>query len=209
MIFPSQFSARARFVAGTAALSIALGCAPWLEASMLRHMFIQFPLLLLCGWLLSGPLAKPSWPRRLDEYGITGLTLLLFVSAYWMIPRALEMSLTSHIAQAGKVASLVLLGALLPGSLSRSPWVVQLFFLGNFGAMMAIAGIQYQNMPQRLCNAYLLDDQNLTGVALVMASILISILWCARLAPIISFQVSENANVASKAESRIDKVTRP
>jgi len=209
MIFPSQFSARGRFVASIVALSIALGCAPWLEASMLRHMCIQFPLLLLCGWLLPGSLAMQSCPRRLDEYGITGLTLLLFVSAYWMIPRALEMSLTSHVAQAGKVASLILLGALLPGSLKRSPWVVQLFFLGNFGAMMAIAGIQYQNMPQRLCNAYLLDDQNLTGVALVAASVLISILWCTHLAPIISFQVNGNPNAVPRAESRIDKVTRP
>ncbi|WP_295990212.1 hypothetical protein [Rugamonas sp.] len=210
MTLPPRLRARGRLAAAIAALAIALVCAPWLEASMLRHMFVQIPLLLGSGWLLSDTLAMRSRLRRIDEYGITGLTLLLFVSAYWMIPRALELSLTSAAAETGKVASLLLLGLVLPGSLNRGHWIVQLFFLGNFSAMMAIAGIQYQNLPQRLCNAYLLDDQNLTGIALVLASVLLSILWCVRLAPAISFQqIKEESHVLPGTESSLDHLTRP
>lgn len=166
-----------------AALAIAVGFRHWLEASMLRHMLLQLPLLGLSGWSLSGRAPRPAWIARFDAYGVSGLTALLFISAYWMIPRALELSLASPLSEAAKIISLFTLGYLLPASLARSPSIVQLFFLGNFGAMMAIAGMQYQEMPQRLCNAYRLDDQVLTGDALVAATILIAILWCARLAP--------------------------
>lgn len=166
-----------------AGIAVAVVFRHWLEASMLRHMLFQLPLLGLCGWSLSSRWPRPPWSARFDEYGVSGLTALLFISAYWMIPRALELSLTSPLSEAAKIISVLTLGYLLPASLERSPWTVQLFFLGNFGAMMAIAGMQYQEMPQRLCNAYRLDDQVLTGNALVAAAILISILWGARLAP--------------------------
>lgn len=168
---------------------IALGCLllaaaalprHWLEATMLRHMLLQLPLIAAAGWLIaarSRALRAAAW---CDEHGILGLTLLMFVSAYWMIPRTLELSITEPPYEAAKFLSLMLLGALLPGSLRRANRIIQLFFLGNFCAMMAIAGMQYQELPQRLCNAYLLDDQAWTGVGLVAASLLIAALWCWR-----------------------------
>jgi hypothetical protein len=170
------FSQPGRLLASIAALLVAAIFSSWLESSMARHMLVQLPLLVLAGWMASSllPPALSLAAARFDEYGITGLSALLFVSAYWMVPRALELSLTSPLFEAAKWSSLLLLGLILPGSLSRCPWVIQLFFLGNFSAMMAIAGIQYQNLPQRLCNAYLLDDQVITGMGLVAAAILIS-----------------------------------
>lgn len=172
-----------RLVLAASALLPALAFSRWLESSMAAHMLLQLPLLVLAGWLGAG-LAPARWSiARVDEYGITGLCMLLFVSACWMVPRALELSLASPPAEAAKFASLLLLGMVLPGSLKRSHWIVQLFFLGNFGAMTAIAGMQYQTMPQRLCNAYLLDDQNLAGMGLVAGAVLISVAWCVRIAP--------------------------
>ncbi|MCP2012793.1 hypothetical protein, partial [Duganella violaceipulchra] len=146
---------------------------------------------------------------RFDEYGIAGLTSLLFVSAYWMIPRALELSLTSPVSEAAKFGSLVLLGLILPGSIKRCPWVVQLFFLGNFGAMMAIAGMQYQSMPQRLCNAYLLEDQDITGLGLVVGAILISIAWFVQIAPALSPTLNTaESNDIPGTEHRLDNGSR-
>ena len=160
-----------------AALALAVGAAPWLQARMASHMLIQLPLLVLSGALASAVFRGRDYLAKVDSYGVTGLTALLFISAYWMIPRALELSLTSDWVAAAKCSSLWLLGWALPGSLRRAPWVVQTFYLGNFGAMMAIAGIQYQNLPQRLCNAYLLDDQDLTGIGLTVAAVLLSLVW--------------------------------
>jgi hypothetical protein len=184
----------------------------WLEASMLRHMLLQLPLLVAAGWLLGEALAK-RWPDRLgerariaafDQHGVTGLTALLFISAYWMIPRALELSITDPLIEAAKFISLTALGAILPGSLQRANWIVQLFYMGNLSWMTAIAGVQYQNMPQRLCNAYLLDDQIATGAALVCASIAIALLWGWRL-----HSKKETDHVAPEPESRIDHHAGP
>jgi len=59
--------------------------------------------------------------------------------------------------------------------------------------MMAIAGMLYQDMPQRLCNAYSLDDQVVTGVGLVVASIGIAAAWCVWQLPAIANQATERA----------------
>jgi hypothetical protein len=67
--------------------------------------------------------------------------------------------------------------------------------------MMAIAGMQYQNMPQRLCNAYLLDDQTTTGIALVVASVVIAGAWCWRLAPAIADRRRTAAEGAAVTEA--------
>lgn len=179
----------------------------WLEASMLRHMLLQLPLLVAAGWLIAGAMPRgrqDSPPGRwriaaVDQHGITGLTALLFVSAYWMIPRALELSITDPLVEAAKFISLATLGAILPSSLWRANRIVQLFYMGNLCWMTAIAGIQYQNMPQRLCNAYLLDDQIATGAALVCASIAIALLWGWRL-----YTSKEAHHAAPHIEPRID-----
>ncbi|MQA18245.1 hypothetical protein [Rugamonas rivuli] len=191
-----------RAAIGLACLALAALPRHWLEASMLRHMLLQLPLLVAAGWMparrRSG--ANPGALARYDEHGVCGLTALLFITAYWMIPRALEQSINTPWAEVAKFISLIALGAILPGSLKRANWIVQLFFLGNFSWMMAIAGIQYQDMPQRLCNAYLLDDQAWTGAALVAASVAIAIAWCWRLAPAFS-------NNPSKANHHVSTAT--
>lgn len=192
-----------------AALLFVMASSTWLESSMARHMLVLLPFLVLVGWMAAGLLPARLSAARFDEYGIAGLSALLFVSAYWMIPRALELSLTSPMFEAAKFGSLVLLGLILPGSLKRCPWVVQLFFLGNFGAMMAIAGMQYQSMPQRLCNAYLLEDQGNTGLGLVVGAILISIAWCAHIAPALSPTLNTTeSNDIPGTEHRLDNGSR-
>jgi hypothetical protein len=160
-----------------ACLLAALLLRDWLEAAMWRHMLLQLPLIVAAGYLLA---PSAQWLHRLaifDQHGLTGLTALLFVSAYWMIPRALELSIASAPIETAKFLSLLALGAILPGSLRRASWIVQLFYLGNLSWMTAVAGIQYQDMPQRLCNAYLLDDQVTTGAALVAVAIAIALAW--------------------------------
>ncbi|WP_374581674.1 hypothetical protein [Pseudoduganella sp.] len=162
-----------------AAAAVLVGAA-WLlrgplEASMALHMALQLPLIVV-GGALAG--AGRAGLGRWDAHGLAGLSWLLLASAYWMVPRALEQALTLPLAELGKFASLFLAGFLLPGALARAAAVIQLFFLGNFCAMMAIAGMLYQDLPQRLCNAYTLDDQVITGVGLVVASLGIAAAWC-------------------------------
>lgn len=114
---------------------------------------------------------------KTDEYGIVGLSFFLLLSAYWMIPKALDDVLASFDAELLKFTAFFLAGVVLPGALSRANRVTQLFFLGNFSWMMAMVGLLYQDTAVRVCNSYLLDDQVVAGRGLVALSIAIPVIW--------------------------------
>ncbi|MDY0962541.1 MULTISPECIES: hypothetical protein [Massilia] len=163
---------------GPALLGVLLATRAPLEASMLCHMLVQLPLLVLCGALLRPWLRLPPGLARWDFQGLATFTATAFITTYWMIPRALEQALFEPLAAGAKFVSMLLLGAALPGALRRAHVVVQLFYVANICAMMAIAGMLYRELPQRLCNAYLLDDQTVTGSALVGLALALGIAWC-------------------------------
>lgn len=164
-----------------------------LESTMARHMLLQIPMLVAAGacialglqhngggWSALTIASIASRLRGYDENGITGLFAFLLASAYWMIPKALDGAALSLTMDAGKFLSLLLAGLLLPGSLSRANIIIQLFFIGNFASMTAIAGMLYQDTPRRLCNLYLMDDQLVAGTGLVMLALVVPLAWGVR-----------------------------
>ena len=148
-----------------------------LEASMLTHMLVEFPLLFIAGGLAGGWLTHHRLPAGLpavvDAHGLLGLALASSVGALWMIPSMLDLSLLDASVQASKYASWTLCGLLFRSSWKRAGPVVSAFFLGNTGWMLATAGLLYQEAQQRLCVSYLLDEQLITGRGLVALAILI------------------------------------
>ena len=136
-----------------------------IESRMLLHMLVEFPALLASGWVVA------RWRRAaasdFDEQGLLCITALLCVSAFWMIPAALDMSLLSAPVQFAKLASWWLCGAVLARSAQRLSPESQIFLFGNLAWMFATAGLLYQDAEQRLCVNYLIDDQLWTGRALV------------------------------------------
>lgn len=154
----------------------------WLEADMLRHMLLQFPLLIAAGLLLG--LGLPAGlTRRLaawNRHGIAGLLLASLVAAFWMIPRALDEVLLLPWLDAAKFVSLTLgVGAALALSWRPAGFLVQGFFLGNLLPMMTVVGWLYVESPVRLCNAYLTSQQEATGSGLIWLSIFAALLWLA------------------------------
>ena len=145
-----------------------------LESSMTLHMLVQFPLLVLAGFLLARTL-PPQWRRRADawnDHGIAGLLAGALVLMVLMIPRVLDLVLLDARIEAAKWLALLACGAALQLSWQRAGLLVQGFFLGNLLPMTAAAGQLFQDAPVRLCNAYLLDDQVRLGQGLVGLSIL-------------------------------------
>lgn len=155
-----------------------------LEASMWRHMVLQFPLLLLAGALLAATL--PARARgavaRWNAHGISGLVLAGVVLAVLMVPRALDLALRDAGVELAKHAALLLAGAALRLSWRPAGRVVQGFFLGNVLPMTAVAGQLYRDAPLRLCNAYLLDDQARLGGWLTGLAALAALGWLGRVA---------------------------
>ncbi|NYT35735.1 hypothetical protein ERD78_02535 [Allopusillimonas soli] len=155
-----------------------------LTATMFLHMLVHIPLI-----LLSGILAGRAWsmagiaPRlrallgSFDPYGLAGLLFFSLVVTYWMIPKALDEVLLFHAADLSKFASVFIAGLVLYFSLRRANIVVQLFFLGNMCWMMAIVGLLYRENPTRLCNFYLMNDQEIAGTGLVAVAIALPVIW--------------------------------
>lgn len=163
---------------GTGALMVAAITHNWLEASMARHMIVQLPALFIAGWFMFNRIGLIKSLAKIDAHGLTSFVFILSVSTYWMLPRALELSITSPLYETAKFITVILAGAFAPSALKRANQIVQLFFIGNFCAMAAIFGLLYQDQFKQLCNAYTVDDQALAGVGLVIIACTIPLFWC-------------------------------
>lgn len=185
----ARWNSSMRWLAATLLLLLAVGAAPVLTQQMSLHMLVQIPLLLAAGVLAEQAnrhrqtnadihvLDNSRW--TMNEYGVPGLILVSLAAATWMIPKALDDALVDWRVAALKYIGMPLVGWLLGTSMRRAPTIVKVFFVGNFCWMSAVAGIIYLEQPVRLCNAYLLNDQDWTGRGLIAVAILIPLGWLA------------------------------
>lgn len=170
----SLTTARTSFCTGTVLL--ALLALPFsrelLEARLATHMLIQLPLLSFAGWMLgrATPAGSAMALRGLNHYGLTGIVLFACLALIWMIPRLLEQSLDDPAIKLAKYVSLPLAGFALAWSYPIAPPVLRGLLLAHAISMLAAMGWAYLAAPRRLCNAYLADDQALTGALLLAAS---------------------------------------
>ena len=180
----------------------------FLEASMVRHMLLQYPLLMLCGaglagGLLAAPAARATARQpplsNWNAHGITGLFGTALALAVLMIPRVLDLALLHPWVACAKMAALVACGAAIYRSWRPAGWLVQGFFLGQVLPMMAVVGSLYESSPTRVCNAYLLGDQMLLGQWLAWIAAAIALVWGAAL---IQFLVQKSAAPADEAPVR-------
>ena len=175
---------------GLLAVLVFLPGRNFLESSMVRHMLVQYPLLMLCGALLAGGLSAALADRALvqevpasswNAHGMTGLFGTALGLAVLMIPRVLDLALVNPWVEFLKMTILVASGAAVYLSWRPAGWLVQGFFLGQVLPMMAVAGTLYESSPTRVCNAYLLDDQVLLGQLLVWIAAGTALAWLAAL----------------------------
>lgn len=150
-----------------------------MEGDMALHMLLQFPLIMLAGWLLAKAVPKRTREklRQWNRSGIAGLLMVSVVLMFWMIPRALDMVLADGAMEFWKFISLALAGAALELSWSAAGLIVRGFFLGNVLPMMMVVGWLYVEAPVRICNAYLTDDQLRAGSGLLALAIAGSMVW--------------------------------
>jgi len=153
-----------------------------MEASMWRHMMLQFPAWMAVGALLVAGLPASARRRvaRWNAHGIAGLVTVAVVLALLMVPRVLDLALQRPLVEALKLAALLGAGAALALSWQRAGLVLQFFFLGNVLPMMVVIGSLYIDSPLRLCNAYLLDDQARLGQWLIGLAALVAMAWLIR-----------------------------
>lgn len=152
---------------------------PWFEAHMARHMGIELPLLFVVGWLgacAAGPRLS-SWMQPWNAKGLAAMVLTALVTAFWMVPAALDLAVLDPVVGTIKVASLILAGLLLGASWRRAGLVIQAFFLFNWCWMTIAVGLIYQGAPQQLCSVYLPDEQWSAGAAMIFWAVAAFLAW--------------------------------
>lgn len=174
-------------------ISLALFCALLLppvrvalQSRMAAQMLVQIPLLIVVGYGLRG-----AAPQRLatilkgwNYNGIAGLLLASFATAFWMLPRSLDAAASEPLVTAAKFVSVPLLIGLPIGlSWPRMSFVVRGVFVAEFIAMFFRLGWLYMISPVRLCNNYLLGDQQRSGQymliigGVILAWVAFKLLW--------------------------------
>lgn len=150
-----------------------------MEGDMALHMLLQFPMLLLAGWLLAQGLPQRARAglQKWNHAGIVGLLMAAMVLMLWMIPRALDMVLSDGTMEFCKFLTLVMTGMALELSWQAAGLIVRGFFLGNVLPMMMVVGWLYIEAPVRICNAYLADDQLRAGSGLLALAMAGCVVW--------------------------------
>lgn len=172
---PAQNAGFARDSGAAAALLYLILLSPpvrhALQATMTMQMLVQIPLLGCVGFLVGRALparvraSAASW----DYGGVTGLTLASIAAAFWMLPRLLDSSITEPAVAAAKYLSVPLaIGLPFAVSWPRMSFIVRGVFLLELIATCFRMGWLYLAWPDRLCNNYLLDDQQRLGWYLVL-----------------------------------------
>lgn len=144
-----------------------------IESSMAFHMLFQIPALILAGYLLK---SKPLVQYTLPESSAQWLWIYLS-STFWMMPISIDKALLYPGWDVFKLISLLTTGAALKMAF-QSHRLLALFFAGSMAMMLFFVGVYYQQTDTRLCNAYLIESQQVTGVGLViLACLLLSLLF--------------------------------
>ncbi|HEX7057307.1 MAG TPA: hypothetical protein VF260_08965 [Bacilli bacterium] len=148
----------------------------WLEKSMVGQMLGLTPLLVLSGALIFWPAnmrREREKPSRI--WGLPGFLFGMFIIAYWMLPRSLDMAVADKTADFIRFVTLPLLaGVPFVKSWSRLSLVAKGFVWANLVSMFIVMGWLYLASPNRLCNYYLLGQQQLLGRCWLVAAIAVS-----------------------------------
>jgi hypothetical protein len=177
----SHHPGRSALVLGVFYLLLATPIArDWLEVSMSRHMLVQMPLLVVIGIIAARLVPRRTQDSLLIRFGGAWPCVIaaLFASSYWMLPRALDAALTDPWAEVAKFLSLpFLVGFPLVLAWRRLTLIGRGFVWTNFFSMLAVLGWLYIVAPVRVCNSYLVNDQENAGWYMVIASVLLFFWW--------------------------------
>lgn len=167
-------------LAGTG--SILALCFVWrneLGRDPVLHVLIQLPALALAGWLVGAVLRERTrLLDRIDERGVASLFVVLFTGVFWMLPRSLDAALDDPAMESLKFISLpLLIGVPLALSWPKLHPLVRAFLKANTVSMLGVLAFLYTHAAVRICNNYLVSDQERLGLGFLFVAVALSVIW--------------------------------
>lgn len=155
-----------------------------LELSMVTHMLVQLSALALVGWWF-GQTFSEEFKRKVapwNQWGITGMTLVVVTMLYWMLPRALDAAISEPAFEVVKFVTIPLfIGTALSLSWFQLHPIAQGVLKLEFWATFMRLGWLYMVLPDRLCANYLLGDQQILGRILLVLGSVWAVSWTLRI----------------------------
>ena len=153
-----------------------------LQQNMLSHMLLQIPLLILIGIIVGLVIKTKNHIKINYSYALPGLLIASFSMLFWMLPRSLDASLSSSSYAIAKFITLpLLIGIPLALCWDAITPITKGFFITQIISMLMVLSWLYIESPVRLCNYYLINEQQQLGNALLFLTLLISLYWIAKL----------------------------
>lgn len=151
-----------------------------LERDPVTHVLLQLPLLALAGALIAKALledrhwCQSPWLKG----GLAPILIAIFTIAFWMLPRSIDAALTDPRMEIAKFVTVPLLvGAPLAIAWPKAHPLLRGFLKAEAVSMLAVMAFLYTHAPVRICNAYLVGDQERLGLCFLLAAILCAVLW--------------------------------
>ena len=189
----TQYAEPVRAMAWAACLWLVLGAPAlraWLESSMALHMLVQLPLLAAIGYCIGrawmharpgGAAARTlAGVQSFNAGGATGLIAASFVMVLWMLPRFLDLARHDDAADAIKFLSVPAAAVAVTLSWPRLPVIARAVVHLEVIATLFRFGWGYLAAEERLCLAYLADDQQHTGMLLACLGAVYAVTICWR-----------------------------
>lgn len=161
-----------------AALGLVLAC--WLlrgpaARDPVTHVLVQLPLLAAAGALaalaLPGPRPRGPWANAL-------VLAAVFAVLFWMLPRWIDAALADPLWDAVKFVSLPLfVGVPLALGWGGAHPFLRGAVKANAISMLGVLAFLYTHAPVRICNSYLVADQERLGVGFLVVAFGLAFAW--------------------------------
>ena len=150
------------------------------ERDPVTHVLLQLPLLALAGALIAKTLLEDKdWLQSpWLKGGLAPVLIAIFAIAFWMLPRSIDGALVNPSMEIAKFITVpLLIGAPLAIGWPRAHPLLRGFLKAEAVSMLAVMAFLYTHAPIRICNAYLVSDQERLGHGFLLAAILCAGLW--------------------------------
>lgn len=169
-----------RMLQALAAITIFAVCLifrHWMEAHPATHALVLLPLLAISGWLAVMALGLDL--DRIKRSVATAISLfVVFTILFWMLPRWIDASLVDPWTELAKfVSAPLLIGGGIALGWRRTHPLFRGFLKANAISMLGVMSFLYTHAPVRICNSYLVSEQEQLGFGFLFAAFGLSVLW--------------------------------
>jgi hypothetical protein len=167
----------ARIVSSLGLLGFCVFFNQALEADPISHVLVQLPLLAISGSLFVTGMGAGD--LHLAEPLANALSLLAVAAMlFWMLPRYIDAALVDPVVATAKFVSIPLLvGGSFAWGWAKSHPFLRGFLKANAISMLGVLAFLYIHAPVRICNSYLVADQEQLGFAFFMTAIGLAVAW--------------------------------